>query len=84
MVWASVEWDAVGGCGVGVWGRGSGGVDSEEGEGGEGEGEDEEGVGERVLRGCRRSIDMALMILQHIDGVHSKATWTIEVGDLRK
>lgn len=43
VVWASVEWDAVGGRGVGVWGGWGGGVDSEEGEGGEGE-EEEGGV----------------------------------------
>ena len=45
MVWTSVEWDAVGGCGVGFWGRGSGGVDTEEGEDDEGEGEKEGGEG---------------------------------------
>ena len=43
MVWTPIKWDAVGGCGVGVWGCGGGGVDPEEGEDGEGKGEEEEG-----------------------------------------
>lgn len=44
LVWTSVEWDAVGGCGVGVWRRRGGGRDTEEGEGGEGQGEEAEGT----------------------------------------
>lgn len=36
LVWTSFEWDAVGGCWVGVWRCWGGRGDSEEGEGGEG------------------------------------------------
>ena len=48
LVWAPVERDAVGGCGVGVWGGGGGGVDSKEGEGGE---EEEDHGGRRGEEG---------------------------------
>lgn len=41
VVWTSVEWGAVGGCGVGVWRGGGGGVDCEKGETGKGGGEEE-------------------------------------------
>ena len=58
MVWTSVEWDAVGGCGVGVWGCGGGGVDTEEGEDGEGEEEERERIVKCVAfrRGVSRDL----------------------------
>ncbi len=48
MVWASVEWDAVGWGGVGFWGGWGRRVDTKEREGGKGEGEEEEGGVEYV------------------------------------
>ena len=67
MVWTSVEWDAVGGSGVGVWGCGGGRVDTEEGEDGEGEGEE----GERVVKSVafRRGISRDLLYIYGGKGV---------------
>ena len=44
VVWSSVEWNAMGGCGIGFWRSRSRGCDSEKGEGCERESEREERI----------------------------------------